>query len=429
MLKGSSKKLNITPPVGLKMSGFGERDHGSEGVLNELYANVLVLADGHQKVALVTLDIIFVDREFVKYVRETVSAQTDIPASGILLNASHTHSGPDAVRFGDLGKISQRENPTLIDNAYRTVVLEVVANGIIWANNTLEPVKIGFVQSVLKGLGSNRIEADRYTDDTVTVLRVDRLDQTPLALFTQYTCHPTILNASNYLYSGDFVSFYQEKVEEAFENCVAFFAQGCAGNVSTRHNRKGLGVEEAKRMGVMLAGEVIKNATLVDTCDDVTLSSFVEPLELLIKEFDADEICEAKIKDALDKMDRLKKENAPVNVQRTAYVEWQGADRYYSIKKKIDIDKVITEMQLIRIGDWKIITTSGETFGEIGREIRKLDPSGKTVVLAYTNGSVGYIPNYETYKNPIGYEVNVALVNEDSEQRILEVASRLLTKI
>jgi neutral ceramidase len=429
MLKGSSKKLNITPPIGFKMSGFGERDHGAEGVLNELYANVLVLADENQKVALVTLDLIFADREFVKYVRDAVSAQTDIPASGILLNASHTHSGPDAIRFGDLGKISYRQNPTSSEDAYRTYVLDVIANGIVWANNTLEPVKIGFVQSELLGLGSNRIEADRYMDNTVTVLRVDRMNNTPLALFTQYTCHPTILNASSYLFSGDFISFYQEKVEEVFEDCVALFAQGCAGNVSTRHNRKGFGVEEAKRMGVMLAGEVIKNATLVDTCDQVTLSSLVEPLELKIKEFDSDEVCEAKIKDAVEKMERLKKENAPVALQRTAYVEWQGVDRYYSIKKKIDIETVITEMQLIRIGDWKIITTPGETFGEIGREIRKLDSSGKTVVLAYTNGSVGYIPNYETYKNPIGYEVNVALVNEDSEQRILDVASRLFTKI
>lgn len=428
MLLGSSKKINITPPIGLRMSGFEERNHGAEGILNQLYANVLVLGDGKTKVAIVTLDLSGVDKVLTKAVREAVSQKTDIPYHAIMLIASHTHSGPEAWRTGDMGNISRPVDMTPDEIAYRNVLPGLIANGIVWANQALEPVKLGVKQSELLGLGSNRIDAARYVDNTVTVFRVDRLSGEPLALLTQYTCHPTILNFTNYLYSGDFISYYQEAIEKVFPSCVAMFAQGCAGNVSTRHNRKSFGVTEARRMGVMLAGEVIKDATLVDTHDDFELSAAIEPLRLKIRDFESDEECERRIKVVQDKIDELKANNAPENIQRTAYVEMQGATRYYRLKKRVDIKKVDVEMQRISIGEWNIISTPAETFGEIGRNIRKLDPNKKTVVTGYTNGSVGYIPTRETYRNPVGYEVGVALVAEDSEDRLVKVAKKLLTK-
>jgi len=428
MLLGSSKKINITPPIGLRLSGFGERTHGAEGILNQLYANILVLGDGLTKVAIVTLDLSGVDKILTTAVRNTVKQKTDIPYDSIMLIASHTHSGPESWRTGDMGKISRPVDLTPDEIAYRNVLPGLIANGIVWANQALEPVKLGVKQSELLGLGSNRIDASRYVDNTVTVFRVDRLSGEPLALLAQYTCHPTILNFTNYLYSGDFISYYQEAVEKVFPSCVAMFAQGCAGDVSTRHNRKSLGVPEARRMGVMLAGAVIKDATLVDTQDDLKLSAVIEPLKLKIRTFDSDEECIRRIKVIEEKVEKLKAENAPENIQRTAYVELEGATRYYDRKKLVDIKQVVSEMQRISIGDWTIISTPGETFGEIGARIRKLDPKKKTVVTGYTNGSVSYIPTRATFENPIGYEVAVALVDETSEDRLVKVAKKLIKK-
>lgn len=428
MLLGSSKKINITPPIGLRLSGFGERDHGSEGILNQLYANILILGDGTTKIAIVTLDLSGVDKVLTKAVRETVSQKTDIPYDAIMLCASHTHSGPEAWRTGDMGRVSHPIDSTPDEIAYKHILPSLIANGIIWANTELEPVKLGVKQSELLGLGSNRIDASRYVDNTVTVFRIDRLSGEPLTLLTQYTCHPTILNFNNYLYSGDFVSYYQETVEKAFPGSIAMFAQGCAGDVSTRHNRKGYGQPEARRMGMMLAGEVIKNATKVDTSDNLKLSVAIEPLKLKIRSFASDEECKHRIKIVQDKIDELKANNAPENIQRTACVEMEGAVRYYAVKKKINIKKVVVEMQRISIGEWNIITTPAETFGEIGARIRNLDPHHHTVVTGYTNASVGYIPTRATYRNPVGYEVGVALVDEASEDQLVKVAKKLLNR-
>jgi len=428
MLQGSSKKINITPPIGFNMAGYGERKHGSTGILNELYANILVLADAnHRKLALVTIDVAGVDLALVMYVRQVVSEKSDIPIDAVMICASHTHSGPEASRAEGM-KLIRKQHVSELEYSYYHILRENIANGILWANDTLEPITLGFYQTPLDGLGSNRIDPSLYYDNTVTVLRVDRLDKTPLAIFSQFSCHPTILNADNYWYSGDFVSFYQEEVEKVFSGCVAMFAQGCAGNTSTRHYRKGYGVSEAQRMGRLLAGEVIKSAMLVDTSDQITLFSAVESLKLVVRDFEADEVYEKIIADAEAKIEQLKKEDAPENIQRTAYVEWEGAVRPLKLKKMLTFDSLVSEMQLFKIGDWKIITTPAETFGEIGREIRKLDPTNKLTVTGYTNDSVGYIPDLNTFKNPVGYEVNSALFKEDTEQLLIKTAQKLLNR-
>jgi len=428
MLQGSSKKINITPPLGTKMAGFEERTHGATGILNELFASILVLKDeSNRKLAFVTMDVAGVDLPLVHYVRKVVSEKSDIPNDAIMICVSHTHSGPEASRVEGMKR--RQAVVTEHDEAYYLQLKEKIAHGILWANDTLEPVTLGFHQTPLDGLGSNRIDPKLYYDNTVTVLRVDRLDKTPLAIVTQFSCHPTILNFENYDFSGDFVSFYQEEVEKVFSNSVALFIQGCAGNISTRHYRKGYGASEAQRMGRLLAGEVIKSAMLTDLSDDYTLDATVEPLKLVVRDFESDEICEQKIALAKAKCEQLKKDNAPENIQRTAYVELQGVERTLKVKKSANYDHLMSEMQIFKIGDWKIVTTPGETFGEIGRDIRKLDSSGKLTVTGYTNDTVGYIPNLDTFNNPVGYEVNIAMFKEDTEQLLIDTAQKLLNKI
>ncbi|TXT16772.1 MAG: hypothetical protein FD133_1671 [Erysipelotrichaceae bacterium] len=150
MLLGSSKKINITPPIGLRMSGFDERNHGADGILNQLFANVLVLGDGLTKVAIVTLDLSGVDKVLTKAVRDAVSQKTDIPHHAIMLIASHTHSGPEAWHTGDMGKISRPVDMTPDEIAYRNVLPGLIANGIVWRSlerRTFSAIKTVYLSS------------------------------------------------------------------------------------------------------------------------------------------------------------------------------------------------------------------------------------------------------------------------------------------
>ena len=57
-LKAGAAKIDITPPVGYAMWGYGARhDSPSVGVLDPLLARALVLGVGNEKIALVSLDL------------------------------------------------------------------------------------------------------------------------------------------------------------------------------------------------------------------------------------------------------------------------------------------------------------------------------------------------------------------------------------
>ncbi|NCP33076.1 MAG: hypothetical protein GW867_23940, partial [Armatimonadetes bacterium] len=51
--------------------------------------------------------------------------------------------------------------------------------------------------------------------------------------------------------------------------------------------------------------------------------------------------------------------------------------------------------------------TPGEVFCEIGMEVRERSPLPNTLFLAYSNGSIGYVPTPESYPEG-GYEVSHA---------------------
>ena len=56
-LKAGAARVDITPPTGLAMYGYGNRKGTSTGVLDPLLARVLVLEAGEKSLALVVLDL------------------------------------------------------------------------------------------------------------------------------------------------------------------------------------------------------------------------------------------------------------------------------------------------------------------------------------------------------------------------------------
>ena len=79
------------------MAGY-YRQRGSQGVLDEIYAKAVVLDDGETKAAMVVCDLIGLPRAVVE-TRRIIAEKTGIPASHVMISATHTHTGP--VVIGD----------------------------------------------------------------------------------------------------------------------------------------------------------------------------------------------------------------------------------------------------------------------------------------------------------------------------------------
>jgi len=426
-LYGAVRSVNITPPLGMALGGYMGRDHGAEGIMDDLFAKALVLSDGSEKAVLVTTDVAAIDYDLTKLVKDIVQKNTDIKGENVMITASHTHSGPNACRR-ESNYAWMNIGDTEVNSAYYTILCQNIANAIIWANNNLEEVSIGVGRGSLLGIGSNRQDPTKPFDSEVYVLRIDGKNHEPMAVVVNYACHPTVLSESNYFVSGDFPSYMMRGISKLYPSCEAMFFQGAAGNISSRYNRKGSGFDEARRMGEMLAGEVIKVMNNVTMVDEIDIKVFNLPVEIPVRDFAPDEICVKKIEDAKRNLARLQKEGATDGLLRAAIVMLQGAEINYMLKKSLKIKAFSSEMQLIKLGKTLVVSVPGELFNEIGIKVKKLSEKYDIIVAGYANDYIGYIPTAECYDED-SYESGVAMVGRDAEKIILESAEKLVSMV
>src|SRR5262245_30625049 len=85
----------LTPSGSIWLAGYANRTAPSDGVELDVFAKALSLDDGAGgRVVLVTLDLIGVPRALRTFVEQECAQKFGLKPQEILLNASHTHSGP-----------------------------------------------------------------------------------------------------------------------------------------------------------------------------------------------------------------------------------------------------------------------------------------------------------------------------------------------
>ncbi len=237
-LRAGVAKVDITPPPGLPMWGYGSRKLPSTGTLDPLYARVLVLEAGDKRWALVALDL---GRTFgpasLTELRDTAKKTSGM--SDVLIVASHTHSGP----------VVQDEYPSGNCPAWETVALQKIAKAIEEAHEQAVEARLGTGYGVAY-IGHNRLRVNPNgtvtwfernktfvptapVDPTVSVLRVDTADGKPLAILVNYACHPVVFGADNLQYSADFPGVMTSTVERTVGGQpLCIFLQGAPGDIN-----------------------------------------------------------------------------------------------------------------------------------------------------------------------------------------------------
>jgi hypothetical protein len=236
-MKAGVAKVDITPPLGVQMWGYFDRLTGDEGVLDPLYARVLVLEAGGKRIAYVDMDL---GRTFgpASLDRMRESAKNNSGINYVLLQATHTHAGPvimDQYASGTpewetsaLGKIDQA-----IHEAQQHIV--PVRMGIGYGEATIGynrrlPNLDGTVTMLWRNPGKTPTSP---VDPVISVLRIDRMDGQPLAILVNYSTHPVTFGPDMLKFSADFPGVMCKVVEQAFDGKpLVFFAQGAPGDIN-----------------------------------------------------------------------------------------------------------------------------------------------------------------------------------------------------
>ncbi|MSU48001.1 MAG: hypothetical protein EXS37_02755 [Opitutus sp.] len=264
--KAGAASIDITPEGPVWMAGYGARKKPSEGVAQKLNAKALALEDaaGNRLVA-VTLDLIGVPRAIREGVERQVRERHGLRPESLLLNASHTHSGPSPNSRGvpDPAYVAKAE-------AYGRDLEEKIVRVIGEALKQSAPAglhytraRAGFAMNRRLRVGTeirNSPNPDGPVDHDVPVLRVNGTDGKLKAILFGYACHNTVTGF--YTINGDYAGYAQAYLEEARPGVVALFMMGAGGdqNPYPRHTS----LEQAAQHGRTLANAVEAALSVVE---------------------------------------------------------------------------------------------------------------------------------------------------------------------
>ena len=91
-LRVGSSRVDITPPIGSPLAGYGART--SVGIHAPVKVRALVISDGQSKLVLISLEVLAITNELSEAVNKAIRLELPLEDSPIMLAASHTHSGP-----------------------------------------------------------------------------------------------------------------------------------------------------------------------------------------------------------------------------------------------------------------------------------------------------------------------------------------------
>jgi neutral ceramidase len=360
-LKAGTAKVDITPPIGVAMEGFGPRK--AEGVHDPLYARALVLTDGTAKLAIVTLDLaLFYEtspptfRDPNNYgfigsytnVKKVVKTATGIEK--VLCVASHTHSGPEPIKPW-LNEMERRVAGAISEAASALVPAQI---GVGWGE-----VREGFNRRCVKDDGTvvKRWSNPQHIvtaplDNDLGVIRIQMTSGKTIATLVNYACHPVVLGAENKMLSADYPGVLARKVEEAMGG-QCMFLEGAAGDIDPflcLLSAKTGGLEELDRMGTVIANEVLRVSKRINS-------------------FQA-------------------------NPRLSVHTE------SVALASRLDVDrktrKISAEVNTVLIGDELALATfPGEFFVEHGLSLKRRSRIKNTMFVGYCNDVLGYFPTIE----------------------------------
>ncbi|MGQ9515297.1 MAG: neutral/alkaline non-lysosomal ceramidase N-terminal domain-containing protein [Thermoproteota archaeon] len=403
-LKSGRAVANITPPVGLHLTGFAGRSGPAQGIHDELYAKSIVISDGRNDLAIVTMDLLCLDMDIVRTIWGGVE-KLGIPAKNTMLCCSHTHSGPATITLRGLGardedyvRSVEKKIIGAIHEAYvnrRESILKYGEGRCEIAVNRREMTKEGRII-----LGEN---PHGPIDSTIATIIFD--SPNGKTVLFNYACHPVVLGANNLLVSADYPGYAMTTIEGAVKGSVAIFIEGCCGNI----NSKVVGgtFEDAERLGSTLGKETIIAVERSEVEEGLPLMSSTRKIELPLQELPSEEEIEKERNEYLRNLETAKQRNERGTIELwQGLLEWANATTELVRKGKRELKQEI-QMQAMRIGNIAIVAIPGEPFIEIALEVKKRSKFKHTIVAGYSNGCIGYMPTPEAIEKG-GYEVDSA---------------------
>ena len=418
-------RARITPELPVWLSGYAARTHSADRVRQDLWAKALAIDDGKGgRIVIVTTDLIGLPRNLTDAVAARCKTGFGLKRSELLLNSSHTHSGP-AVWSNLQTLFDMNPEDSARSKAYASKLETQLVQIAGEALGNLSPATLSYGVGEADFAINRRIASlkERYpeksipapVDHKVMVLCVTGRGGSLRAVLFGYACHNTTLGGTFYEVDGDYAGYAQVRLEQAYPTTQAMFFQLCAGDQNpeprgTLALAETHGNELADAVEKVIVGKTSRLDPPIRTAYETTQLAFApHSREMFEKETKSASIFEVRrAKLMLESYDR----GQPVN----SVLYPAGA---------VGFGKKLT-----------ILALGGEVVLDYSIRAKREFPHRNLVVAGYSNDVMCYIPS-DRILHEGGYEADDSMIyygqpgpfSDQVEEQVFELIHRVMAEV
>jgi len=253
----------ITPPKPVPLDGYADRQGSFQRVEQDIHAKAFALEDAEGgRALLVTCELVGLNYATVETICGRIIERSGLPREAIVINFSHTHTGPAAtLKMASRGRFTEAEAEGIV--AYGHWLADRIVEAAMAALEQRKPAALSYGSGQVEFPVNRRqhtkdgvvlgFDPKGPTDRSVPVLAVTAPDGERLGVVFGAACHNTCLGAKDNFICGDYAGYAQELLEKTMGGAPAMFVQGCGGDSSPYPTGS---LEAARVHGAELANEV-----------------------------------------------------------------------------------------------------------------------------------------------------------------------------
>jgi len=383
-MKAGFARACITPPLGTRMMGVGDRDlaHGCDAIHDDVYVRAAYFEHEGEAALIMSFDLCFIGREDADRFKGLIGRHLDLLPRQILMAATHSHVSPSVGTWYAAEYLPY-------DRQYLRILESATLDAARRAHDTAQDATLwtGISRSALP-MNRRRVEGNGVTQnapnpgglvcDVLPVCLVRGADEQPLALLYSIATHPSLVRG--FEISGEYPGIANDLLDRHLGTTAALFLQGTGGDSKPTTIADGdgwkwdAGWPEMEETGTILANETIAaGLTPVEPHIRSALFDTTWPLQTPVgrEEFQAIASDEAeneiKRKWAARQLERLDRGEA---LPAAAPVLFQGIQLGHGLR---------------------LIAIEGEPMAAHGHAILEAYPEGVTFPLGYANGEALYL--------------------------------------
>ncbi|MCX7843656.1 MAG: neutral/alkaline non-lysosomal ceramidase N-terminal domain-containing protein [Clostridia bacterium] len=408
IIRSGAYKCDITPPLGGCIAGSYSIIRSAR-ILDKIYAHALVVDDGKTEAAIISVDVCSItDKNIYMKITQNISEFCGIPASNILVAATHTHSGP--LLFSPIPEVFGE-----VDKCYVDYFIKQIVTAVRMAQQRKCPAKLSagkgrnpncvFNRRLQKPDGSivmNWVDQDflkdcmpsGVADDEMLVCSIEGEEGKTIAILVNFANHN---NAAGDAISADMVGVMRDILYKVYgDDMVVIFLLGACGNTNWINHKdsRRFNPDYYKKLGTSLAGTAIE---IMGRLESLKVPFIRVEREIL-------KVWERPYSDYDVKEDDTfgPKEGSSAKSREEFFLAYRINREKYG---DLPLQQYELPLQVIALGgQFAVSTNPAELFCEYGIRIKEKSPFKYTMVSELTNGECGYVPTPEAFQQG-GYEV------------------------